>query len=119
MGSPSSRRIVRLIDARDSDRRLVEADVYRDYPSAMLEDIESRWAQARDQVAAQGIATGSATPATLKHSHWDWRNKFHSVEAGRHMLVAVECQGEAQGIMAVLRPPQRSRLSGEPLVYVD
>ena len=85
-------------------------------PSAALEDIESQWAQARDQAAAQGLATGSAT---LEHSHWDWRNKIHSVEAGRHILVAVECQGEAQGIMAVLQPPQRSRLSGEPLVYVD
>ncbi len=36
------------------------------------------------------------------------------------MLVGVEVDiYEAQGLMAVLRAPQRSRLSGEPLVYVD
>ncbi len=97
MASPSSRRTVRLIDARDPDRRLVEADVYRDYPSAMLEDVESQWARARDEVASQGLAKGLAS---VEHSHWDWRNKIHSVEAGRHALVAVEYEGELQGIMA-------------------
>ena len=35
------------------------------------------------------------------------------------MLVAVEFLGEVQGIMAVLQAPQRSRLSGQPLIYVD
>lgn len=116
MGNPSSHRIVRLIDARDPDRRLVQADIYREYPSAELEEIESRWAEIRDRVAAQGRATGLAS---VEHSHWDWRNKIQSVKAGRHMLVAVEYEGEVQGIMAVLQSPQHSRLSGEPLVYVD
>jgi hypothetical protein len=63
-----------------------------------------------------GLATGLAS---LDHSHWDWRNKVHSVEAGLHMLVTVECHGEAQGIMAVLRAPRRSWLSGTPVAYVD
>jgi hypothetical protein len=34
------------------------------------------------------------------------------------MLVAVECDGEAQGLMAVLRMPRPARLDGQ-LVYVD
>ena len=35
------------------------------------------------------------------------------------MLVSVECQGAVQGLMAVLRSPQRSRRSDNPLFYVD
>ncbi|MCI0378188.1 MAG: hypothetical protein L0215_11330 [Gemmataceae bacterium] len=116
MSFPSSRRIVKLIDGRAPDRTAVEAYVYRDYPSSELEVIESRWAEAREQSAKAGLAAGLAP---LEHSHWDWRNKADSVEAGRHMLVAVECAGEPQGIMAVLRMPQPSKLSEEHLVYVD
>lgn len=116
MGIISSHRSVRLIDARDPDRSFVQADIYRGYPSAELEEIESRWASARDQVAVEGLATGLTS---VEHSHWDWRNKVHSVEAGVHMLVALEYQGDAQGIMAVLQTPHRSRLTGEPLLYVD
>jgi hypothetical protein len=116
MGNLPSHRIVRLIDASDAARKLVSADIYRDYPSAELEHIEALWAGARDRAAAEGLASGLTS---LEHSHWDWRNKVHSVEAGRHMLVVVECEGEAQGMMAVLQAPQRSRLSGKPLVYVD
>ena len=43
--------------------------------------------------------------SAIEHSHWDWRNKIQSVKAGHHMLVAVEYEGEVQGIMAVLRGP--------------
>jgi hypothetical protein len=35
------------------------------------------------------------------------------------MLVAVECQGQPQGLMAVLRSPRRSRLGDGHVVYVD
>jgi hypothetical protein len=35
------------------------------------------------------------------------------------MLVAVECDGEVQGIMAVLRIPQPARLGDGQVVYVD
>jgi uncharacterized protein (DUF433 family) len=116
MGSPSFRRTVHLVDALDQGRRLVQADLYRDYPSVQLNEIEAQWAEARDRVAAEEFAAGLAP---VEHSHWDWRNKAPSVEAGLHMLVAIELEGEAQGIMAVLREPHRSRLSGEPILYVD
>ena len=108
MITPSSRRTVQLIDARDSEHKLVLADVYRDFPSAELEHIETIWEQARDMAMVEGPA-GGLTP--FEHAHWDWRNKVHSVEAGRHMLVSVECDGQVQGLMAVLRSPQRSRPS--------
>ncbi len=116
MDSPSSSRTVHLVDARGPDRRLADARIYRDCPPAELDVIESKWADARKR-----LATGDPDVrlAPLEHSHWDWRNKAQSVEAGIHMLVAVECEGEAQGVMAVLSESKHSRLSGEPIVYVD
>ncbi len=35
------------------------------------------------------------------------------------MLVGVECEGEPQGIMAILRMPRHSRHTGEVVIYVD
>ena len=116
MSYPSSLRRVELVDGRAAERPVIEAQLYRDYPSSQLEVIESQWAAAREQAAAAGLAAGLAP---LEHSHWDWRNKADRVEGGRHMLVAVECAGEAHGIMAVLRAPQPGKLSGEQVVYVD
>jgi hypothetical protein len=57
--------------------------------------------------------------APFEHSHWDWRNKLDSVEAGYHLLVAVECQNQAQGMMALVRTPRLSPYTGESVVYVD
>jgi hypothetical protein len=115
MAHPSSARIARLVDTSNNGR-MVEAYVYRDYPPIELEFIESTWATARDQATEQGKSRGLAS---LEHSHWDWRNKVHSVEAGHHRLVAIEYQNQVQGIMAVLQAPKRSKLSGDPLLYVD
>src|SRR5437879_2387181 len=78
-------------------------ELYRDYPLAELEAVETRWAQAREALAAVGSAQGLAS---LEHAHWDWRDKAESVEIGRHMLLAIECNGEVQGLMAVLRNPR-------------
>jgi hypothetical protein len=116
MSSPSSRRTVHLIDARLPTRPLVKADLYRDYPVAELETIETHWAKARDEAATAALVQG-LTP--LEHVHWDWRNKAESVEAGRHMLLGVECDGAVQGLMAVLRLPRRARLGTGQVVYVD
>jgi hypothetical protein len=69
---PSSLRRVELIDGRFRERPVIEALLYRDYPSSQLEVVESQWAQAREQAAAAGLAAGLAP---LEHSHWDWRSK--------------------------------------------
>jgi GNAT superfamily N-acetyltransferase len=90
--------------------------LYRDYPATELQTIETRWAEAREEAAMRGIVAGLAP---LEHSHWDWRKKADSVEIGRHMLVAVECAGEPQGIMAVLRTPGPARLVDGNVIYVD
>jgi hypothetical protein len=116
MSSLPSRRTVKLIDARAADRASIGAEVYRDYPPAQLDVIERLWADARERAAVAGLAAGLAP---LEHEHWDWRNKRDSVETGRHLLVAVECEGEAQGLMAVLRTPRPGQLGGGQVVYVD
>ena len=113
MALPQSHRIGRLIDAHDSERKFVQVDIYRGYPPAELEGLEAQWATAREEAAEKGLAVGLAS---IEHAHWDWRNKIHSVEAGRQMLVAIEHRHEVQGIMAVLQTPQRSWISGEPLI---
>jgi hypothetical protein len=111
-----SRRDVKLIAAVDPGRPFVAAFLYRDYPLQELEAIQNSWTDAREEAAIAGIAEGLAP---LEHEHWDWRNKADSVEAGYHMLVAVECYGMVQGLMAVLRNPKPGRLGGGPVVYVD
>jgi hypothetical protein len=116
MSYPSSLRRVELVDGRASERPVIEAQLYRDYPSSQLEVVESQWAEAREQAGAAGLAAGLAP---LEHSHRDWRTKADSVEGDRHMLVAVECAGEAQGVMAVMRTPRPGKLSAEQVVYVD
>lgn len=116
MSNPSSFRTVSLIDGRTPERSLIEAQVYRDYPYVELENIELQWADARERAATTGNSGGLAP---MEHAHWDWRNKTGSVEAEFHMLVAVECAGFAQGLMAVWRSPRLSRLGDGSVVYVD
>jgi hypothetical protein len=106
---------VRLIDARTPDR-LVHASLIRDFPANKLDVIESDWADARQQAADAEQAFGLAP---LEHAHWDWRNKRDSIKTGRHMAVVVECDGDIQGAMAVLRIPRPSRLQPGNVVYVD
>jgi hypothetical protein len=116
MSMPASMRSVTLVAGDIPGRPRVAAQLYRDYPLQQLESIQEAWAKARERAATEGRAEGLAP---LEHEHWDWRNKADSVEAGEHMLVAVECQGEAQGLMAVFRTPRPGRLGGGPVAYVD
>jgi hypothetical protein len=116
MATITKHRWVNLLDNRVADRPLIRASVYRDYYARELEEIEASWAEAREEAAGRGQAAGLAP---LEHTHWDWRNKADSVEAGHHMLVAVECEAAIQGLMAVLRLPRRARLGDGNVVYVD
>jgi hypothetical protein len=113
MAGITNHRWVNLLDNRVEDRPFIQAGVYRDFFSRELEEIEAGWAKSREKVAEQGQAAGLAP---LEDTHWDWRNKADSVEAGHHILVAVESD---QGLMAVLRLPRPARLGDGYLVYVD
>jgi hypothetical protein len=104
----------------------VEASVLRDLPAAALEGASFQWQQFR-------IAMHVEDPARLprpEHAHWDWRNKWDSVDAGHHQLVAVTTfvndrngwrAEEIQGLMAVERTPRPSVLNPHsgPVVYLD
>ena len=116
MSTPSSHREVKLIDNRVAGRPPIISHLYRDYPANELDTIEVKWGQAREQAS---MAENVAGLGPLEHEHWDWRNKAGSVKAGHTMLVAVECEGEAQGIMAVLVTPRPGRLENSHVVYVD
>ena len=114
--SLSSRRMVKLIDGRTGERNSVEAELYRDYPLTQLEVVENQWANARAHAAAAAVDAGLTS---MEHEDWDWRNKTDSVEAARHMLVAVECNGDVQGLMAVARDVRVSQLGNGQVTYVD
>lgn len=116
MASPSQHRWVNLLDNRVAERPFILASLYRDYPANQLEGIEASWAKARESAAVRSQPEGLAP---LEHGHWDWRNKADSVEAGHHMLVAVELDGNIQGLMALLRHPRPTRLGDGHVVYVD
>jgi len=116
MAGITDHRWVNLLDNRVASKPGIRASVYRDYPASDLDDIEARWAKSREMAAQRGQTAGLTL---LEHGHWDWRNKAESVEAGRYMLVAVECDGDIQGLMAIPRIPRRARLCDGILVYVD
>ena len=116
MSTPQAHRRVWLIDGRSAEQSAVAADLYRGLPAHVLDEIERLWADARE-AAARGRAAAGLNP--LEHDHWNWRHKAESIEEGRHMLVAVECDGGWQGAMAVARLPRYGRLGGGSVVYVD
>ncbi|WP_143393968.1 GNAT family N-acetyltransferase [Fimbriiglobus ruber] len=117
MTLPTSYRPVKLVAVDLSGRGLVEAFVFRDYPANRLSVIERDWALARERAYQEGLGSGLYL---LEHSHWDWRRKEKSIEDGRHMLLALECRDETQGLMAIQRSPRHSVLSsGAAVVYVD
>lgn len=90
--------------------------VTRNFPTARLADVERTWGPARVLLGAAAAAAN----VVLEHGHWDWGNKAGYYRPGWHCLVAVEAEGEVQGLMAaetLLRP---SRLApGGWVVYVD
>lgn len=93
-----------VIDRRgqspDTDFPVVVA---RGLPLARVAQIERDWNPARSALVDALAATGHH----LESAHWDWRNKVRHYPPGWHCFVAVEVDGETQGLMAVetaLRP---------------
>jgi len=106
-----------LFDGLSDSPLEVAASIIRDLPSARLEEIERLWKPAREQFSRVLALSGD----TSEHGHWDWRNKVWSIESGRHRIVAVECRGEIQGLMAVATQPRPAAIgaNAEPVLYVD
>jgi hypothetical protein len=56
----------------------------------------------------------------LESGHWRWTRKDATTKAGDHLLVAVECRGRVQGLMALKTELRPSRIDpGQWVVYVD
>jgi hypothetical protein len=99
--------------ARYAPREFVRAEVVRDFPPSRLADVESEWGLARRDASL-------AWPRA-EHAHWDWRDKMESVVEGSYHVIAVECEGKIQGLMAVSIGTRTCILSptGRPILYVD
>lgn len=105
-----------LVDPRTTPPAEVPVVVARGVSATSLVDVERTWGPARTQLGTDAAATG----VPLEHGHWDWGNKVGHYRPGWHCLVAVEAEGEVQGLMAVETLLRPSRLTpGGWVVYVD
>jgi hypothetical protein len=60
MAGPSSRREVQLVHAQAPGRPLIRAELSRDFPPVLLENLESQWQEGRERAATEGMAEGLA-----------------------------------------------------------
>jgi len=116
MSSQASYRKVNLIDGCAPGRPFVEGKVFRDFRLPQLNSVEARWKEAREQIAHAARKAGFPR---LEHAHWDWRGKMNRSRADQYLLMAVECMGEIQGLMAVLRKPLSAQIGHGKVAYID
>lgn len=106
----------RLVDRRVQPPALTAVSLTRGLPPTRLTQAEQTWNPARAALAATLRAAGFG----MESGHWDWRNKLGFVPPGWHCLVAVEAEGEVQGLMAVETALRPSHLDPSRwVVYVD
>lgn len=108
---PPPPRTIALSDLSIYPPRILEASVRRDCTLEFLERAESSWAPWRRSLAGR--------TDSIEHSHWNWRNKRDRIASGFYRLVAIECVGETQGLMAVVDEPLKSRIANGKMVYID
>lgn len=104
--------MIPLRKARMAGGAWVDATLHRDCTADLLPELEQVWQEAR-------LAVANSHSHALEHGHWDWRNKALAVEAGISRLIAIECEGDYQGVMAVLSGLRPSRLVSGLVVYVE
>ena len=116
MNELSQVRQCRLLDSRVHPPLLIDATLSRGFSADMLEDVEVRWRPARIRLATAMAAAG----LNLENGHWDWRNKAGLVQSNKLLIFSVQCDGEVQGLMAlVTRPRPAHQLPAGSVVYVD
>jgi hypothetical protein len=113
---PTSRS-ARLVDNRLKPRLVIGAEIVRDFPTDRIDGVEAAWAPAR----LSGAAWAESQGRQIEHGHWDSRMKIDSVRSNWHRIVAVVCEGEVQGLMAIWTRPRVSQLntSGDKVLYLD
>jgi hypothetical protein len=105
-----------ILDQRVTPRSDVPAIVHRGCDTNLLYHVESTWMTYRDQLSSAHLLAGWTAP---EHSHWDWRNKSQMISGGGYLLVALESEGECQGLMVISEVPIASKLGSGHVVYVD
>lgn len=113
-----------IMDAALEDRRascVVPATLIDRIDVAYAKRVDDLWLTFLTAEMAEAEAAG--TPLVLpEHAHWRWTRK---VELTVHLLpyptLAIECEGQPQGLMTLKTDGETARLpneQGKPLVYV-
>lgn len=113
---PEIRRQIALKQLELNVESLVPARIMRNCPASILDVVEEQWTEARQSTAE--LADLFAADR-MQHTHWNWRNKRDRVLGGQFGLMAVECGGVIQGMLAHLQEPVRAQLVDGFAVYVD
>lgn len=99
----------------------VDAMLHERIDIAYAQKVDQSWQDRYDAITAYAAANGKSLPI-LEHVHWEWQKK---VSLSVHLLscptMAVECEGEAQGLMLLQTDGFFARNAEEkdkPLVYV-
>jgi hypothetical protein len=102
-----------LVNRQVNPPVIIPAAVIRGFPAEQLPEVEAVWRPAR-QLLVEAMAADSQH---LESSHWNWTLIY---QPEWHCLVAVECEGQVQGLMAVETYLRRSALSPSAwALYVD
>lgn len=109
-------RTAQIVDARAQSPVIIQAPIVRGFPSVRLSEVEAAWSPARQELAIAQQTAG----LLLESSHWNWVRKIERVEQGKLTLIAIECEGAVQGLMAIPTLPRPSVLTpGQSILYVD
>ncbi len=111
--APVAVRAIRLVNRHSNPRAIVTATLIRDFPADRLPAVETEWGPARQTGVEWAVSQGR----DVHHWHWDWKHKTASVLAGERRLIAIECSGSVQGLMAAKTETPLARLGGwSPLI---
>lgn len=109
-------RPIRVTDGRANPPAFIPATIIRYFQASRLSEVEAAWSPDRSELA---VARGTLG-IQLESSHWNWMGKAERVEKDVLSLVAVKCEGDVQGLMAIPLQSRPAMLApGERLVYVD
>lgn len=114
--TPETRPTRPLADGRVALPTFVPARVIRFFESQRLQEVESVWSPVRKELGQVQATAGFE----LESSHWNWLKKIQRAQDGKLILVAVECENEIQGLMAIPNMSRPSILTpGKMVLYVD
>jgi hypothetical protein len=105
----------------NATNKLVEATLRERVDGPYAKNVDKAWSSYVDAIKT-AVQAPSASFEDLEHSHWSWELKV--AESARLLscpTLAIECDGETQGLMLLKTDGHFALSSGEkdrPLVYV-